>query len=296
MENNLARKAVDFFLKNKTYKNEDYLISFIGGEPLLNLNLIKDIFNYAKNKYHSKRIDFLILTNGSLLNKDIAAFIKSNNIKIRVTFHKDESVCTYLKIKRLFANYKNIGVGIVINSQNTNKLFKIFKDLFAVGFRRFYFLPEFISSKWSGEKLKILQENLRNISAYFIKNNARDIFINYISSGDHQLRYVSNKGRNNGKEICIIRELKNRNFIVMPNGDVFSCNIGVFTTDPRVYLKNRLGNIKDGFSLSEALMKMNNIYAGCSRFGTPCLKRGLKTAKIRLSQVLTRERDYVFNR
>lgn len=82
MSKDIAIKAVRFFLDN--FFNKDMTIFFFGGEPLLNFPVIKDTLSYIKKqKIPFKEIK--IVTNGTILNKDILNFILENNIKIMVS-------------------------------------------------------------------------------------------------------------------------------------------------------------------------------------------------------------------
>ncbi|MEM4230469.1 MAG: radical SAM protein [Candidatus Pacearchaeota archaeon] len=61
-------------------------IDFQGGEPLLNKELIKFTVNYAKRICpRGKKFNFKIETNGTLIDDEIAEFIKKNNISVGVS-------------------------------------------------------------------------------------------------------------------------------------------------------------------------------------------------------------------
>ena len=82
-----AKKALDQFFKIVLYnKRKNIAIGFIGGEPLLNFEIIKKIVGYTKKVLSShKRVSFAITTNGVLINKEISKFFASNNFKIGVS-------------------------------------------------------------------------------------------------------------------------------------------------------------------------------------------------------------------
>jgi len=90
MDFNTAKLAIDsFFELNKERKkrglNKDIHISFYGGEPLLNFDLIKKSIGYAKRI--NPETKFYITTNGTIMNDEIADFLANNNIFI--TFSLD---------------------------------------------------------------------------------------------------------------------------------------------------------------------------------------------------------------
>ena len=79
----IAAKAVKFFYKHAGQKNAT--IIFIGGEPLLNLPAIEAAAKESR-KFKKFNTKLLIVTNGTLLNKKTAEFLKRNNIKIVISY------------------------------------------------------------------------------------------------------------------------------------------------------------------------------------------------------------------
>lgn len=76
-----ARTAVDKFFLNASDKVN---ISFYGGEPLLNFELIKNIVEYTKVSY-KKNINWGMTTNGTLLSTEICKFLYENNFNFAVS-------------------------------------------------------------------------------------------------------------------------------------------------------------------------------------------------------------------
>ena len=71
----LEQRIVDF--------RKSRSISFWGGEPLLKWEIIKDIVNRTKNEFgitKNKNFNFIIVSNGLLLNDEIIDFINENDI------------------------------------------------------------------------------------------------------------------------------------------------------------------------------------------------------------------------
>jgi len=69
----LAKKAL-FFLHSHSIDSEFIAISFYGGEPLLEFNLIKEIVKEAEELFKGKDILYNITTNGSLISDEVASF------------------------------------------------------------------------------------------------------------------------------------------------------------------------------------------------------------------------------
>ena len=75
----VGKKAIDFVIKNSgTRKNIE--MDYFGGEPLMNLEVVKGITEYAKEqeKIHDKNFRFTITTNGILLNDEVKEYVNKN--------------------------------------------------------------------------------------------------------------------------------------------------------------------------------------------------------------------------
>jgi len=73
-------------------------VSFYGGEPLLNFELIKDSVNYINRKYNNYEVIYTITTNGSLLNKEKAEWLIQHNFNIAVSICGPEEEHDRLRI------------------------------------------------------------------------------------------------------------------------------------------------------------------------------------------------------
>lgn len=79
MSEEVGKKAIDYLIDNsKGRKNLE--IDFFGGEPLLNMEVVKSLVTYARNqeKIYNKNFRFTITTNALLLNEDNMHFINDN--------------------------------------------------------------------------------------------------------------------------------------------------------------------------------------------------------------------------
>jgi uncharacterized protein len=81
MSKESADKSLDLVFRSPS---EDIKIEFQGGEPLLNFDLIKYIFEQAqaRNAQHGKRIEFVVTSNLAFISDEILDFLKQNNIVI----------------------------------------------------------------------------------------------------------------------------------------------------------------------------------------------------------------------
>lgn len=78
----VGKKAIDFFIEHsKNVKKR--IISFYGGEPLLNFNFIEKAINYTKTL--DPEVRFSITTNGSLLNETILDYLTQQNLTLQLS-------------------------------------------------------------------------------------------------------------------------------------------------------------------------------------------------------------------
>ena len=79
MDFSTAKKAINYLIK--IAPTNKIGICFFGGEPLMNLKLIKDVLNYTKElkKTINKQFHFSMTTNGTLVTQEIKNIIKKKN-------------------------------------------------------------------------------------------------------------------------------------------------------------------------------------------------------------------------
>ena len=69
---------------------EKGIIFFYGAEPLLNFDLIKKVVLYSKEKGYD--IEYVMVSNGILLNAEIANFIKKNSISLGLSIDGPKNI------------------------------------------------------------------------------------------------------------------------------------------------------------------------------------------------------------
>ncbi len=96
MTKEVASKAV--MLLQRTYEKQqhsyDKTITFYGGEPLLNFDVVKffidEINRIKKEHYWPEDVKYALITNGSLLTKDILQSIKDYGIALSISYDVDK--------------------------------------------------------------------------------------------------------------------------------------------------------------------------------------------------------------
>ena len=78
---------------SKYFKNNTIIIGFYGGEPLIEFNTIRKTVNYinelnktVSHTLYKKNIEYVITTNGSLLDNEKIQYLKENNFKVLISF------------------------------------------------------------------------------------------------------------------------------------------------------------------------------------------------------------------
>ena len=96
-----AIKLINYIFNLRVHShNKKVSISFYGGEPLLNMNCIKKIVNYAKTLGNALNLEvnFNMTTNGLLLHKYID-FVVKNRFNLLVSLDGDEKNNSYRVLK-----------------------------------------------------------------------------------------------------------------------------------------------------------------------------------------------------
>ncbi|MCL2035651.1 MAG: 4Fe-4S cluster-binding domain-containing protein [Oscillospiraceae bacterium] len=90
MAYDIAVKAIDFYCAHST-KCDKSIVSFYGGEPLIEFEKIKKLVSYCQNIFGGKEQLYLISSNGTLLNDEFMNwFIENPDVQISITLSGPE--------------------------------------------------------------------------------------------------------------------------------------------------------------------------------------------------------------
>ena len=98
----IAKQAVDFYFAHNINKDAG-VISFYGGEPLLEMDLIKKVVAYSEKLYEGKELRFNMTSNATLLTDEIADFLYEHNFNLTISLDGPEEVHNQ---SRVFADSK----------------------------------------------------------------------------------------------------------------------------------------------------------------------------------------------
>lgn len=139
-ESNL-QNLVEFIKKNC---KDNLELQFFGGEPLLKFEILKNCVQLLKKECSDININYIITTNGTLINDEIAKFFYENNFSVFISLDGDEMIHnSYRKYSNGKGSYEdtirgvkylqkyqvNLRALITYNSYNSGKLDYVVKHL-----------------------------------------------------------------------------------------------------------------------------------------------------------------------
>lgn len=142
IKDSLMSESVAVDTINYIYNRYDKveLIAFFGGEPLLNLPVIKKTVNYISELYKQGKIkstpSYSITTNGTIFSKEMFSFFNEHNFN--VCFSLDGTAETH-NILRPYKNGKGTYNTIQKNIQITQKLFPNIKLAYSTTYTKIHY-------------------------------------------------------------------------------------------------------------------------------------------------------------
>lgn len=277
-----AKKAIDLYLRSSG-EMEEYSVGFYGGEPLLNLKLIKQCVEYVKSRTVGRKVGFAMTTNATLLNDETVDYLQSEHFQIMVSLdgsQKDHDrhrkfqngngsfaliQKNLKKIKARFPEYfSKITYNSVINPDNDYKSIKSYFEKDEL-LNSAEILTTIVESENPGEKVK-MSEDFSKIDKYdqlklylFMlgKIDKRDVSKLVLVRASYIIRKyneiikkieIGSICHHNGPCIPGTRRL-----FVSAQGDLFPCE-RISETSPIM----KLGNVDDGFNV-EKVRKLLNV-------------------------------------
>jgi uncharacterized protein len=91
MDFGTAKKAIDFILE-RSLDRQEIVIGFYGGEPLLELPLIKKCVDYIKTQASDRKVTYTMTTNGTLLTPEVYEYLQDNSFTIVISLDGPKQV------------------------------------------------------------------------------------------------------------------------------------------------------------------------------------------------------------
>lgn len=197
----MSNETVLYILRklSKSYPEKVLNLSFHGGEPLLNYNklvpLVKEIRKIFEN------IKFYIQTNGTLVTKEIAGFLKAENFNVGISIDGFDTVSnshrcqlngssslkqSLIGLDYLLAAGISPGMFTVVTAANQYKLLDHFDFYVGKGIKKFNFSPILHSGKAADKKYDVninhlIETNLKLMEKINLINNECNNIEDYIS-------------------------------------------------------------------------------------------------------------------
>jgi len=246
-----ARRAIDFLYEESGGK---CCVTFFGGEPLLEFDLIQNIVEYS-NVTYGHAIAFRMSTNGTLLSPEILDFLDRNEIFFVLSIDGCSEQHDLMRItaagggsydlvaqhidRILEINPYTIAVS-VISPQTAKYLAEGVIALFDSGFR--YVLQTLdYSAGWNKEHMKVLEKQYRELSRFYFKSleTGRKV---YYSPFDERIKTHAQKPYGRG-DLC---DLANTQIAIAPSGRIYPC-VQFVGVDDEKHQAHAIGDVFEGF-------------------------------------------------
>ena len=174
MSKGTAEKSVDFLLQNC---GQYARVTFFGGEPLLEFELIQHVTEYIKNK-SNRPVMLDIVTNGTLLDGKFFEYADANSIHISISYdgllNGSNRIGEDGKPVPDISGYKDeiekfgITSASVIDTDNIGIWHENVLHLRELGFRSMDFFINY-SSQWQAEHIGIMRREYFKIADSYVK-------------------------------------------------------------------------------------------------------------------------------
>lgn len=251
MTSETARRSIDFLCEHADGK---CIVTFFGGEPLLEFDLMKDIIAYCGTTYR-ERIEFRLNTNATLINADKLAYFKDIGLYFAMSVdgnreQHDTIRCfvdergSYDRIASKFGeilafNPYTIAVSVIV-PETVEHLASGAQDLFHHGFR--YVLQTLdYSAGWTTKDIAALKRQYLEFSDFYFQQLAAGKKI-YFSPFDERIKTWAQKPYGPG-DLC---DLANSQIAIAPSGRIYPC-VQFVNSDDGAFQENSIGSVYDGF-------------------------------------------------
>lgn len=158
-------------------------IQFMGGEPLLEFPLIKEVSEWVWENYNPQDTEIMLFapTNGTLLNNDMKEWFVKHRDQFNLGLSFDGNInmqninrsssYNYVDIDFFIKNWPNQSVKMTVSPDTIQSLFEGVKFLHEKGFK--YITSDLAMGptiKWSKESLNILRTELGKLVDFYIQN------------------------------------------------------------------------------------------------------------------------------
>lgn len=237
MDMETAKEAIDFLLRHRE-ENKKLLVTFFGGEPLMNVPVIKGTIRYCREIEEETDVKFSysMTTNGTIQNDEIMDIIKENRIHVMISMDGDKTLQdmyrpyvggqgSYDRIVKNIEKFKEANGGKITARatlcKDEPRITKIKADLEQIGFDNAHVsvvdVPKDSALYVGEEEKKVIAEEYLKIAKQYIEN-VKNKIQNQIPEFDgilHMLYHKYHMERSCGAQV--------HNCAIGTNGLVYPC-------------------------------------------------------------------------
>lgn len=178
-----AKKIIDWIFTHIPNNTEDIEINFIGGEPLLEFELLKNIVEYTHLKKPTEHYSFFTTTNGVLLNDKMKKWLTDHKDEFTLGLsldgtreshnHNRNNSFDKIDFKFFLETWPNQGVKMTLSDYSLPHLAENIKFIHSLGFKEIYGVNLFEGTfDWSSEDyIKTLVSQLKKLVAFYVEND-----------------------------------------------------------------------------------------------------------------------------
>lgn len=183
------RNAVDY-IANSMPQNDTAMITFLGGEPLMNLDGITNIIREFENK--NINVKYFLTTNGSLISDEFLDLSQKNRINISLSIDGDYNTqcmnrkgCSrkiydrILSVAQTMAKENMLSkIRMTVSANNIQDLSSNIIYFYEMGLKRISLGFDYFTI-WNDEQIKSLETEVGNIAAFYLDHcEDKDFFMN----------------------------------------------------------------------------------------------------------------------
>ena len=277
MPHSVATKVIDFVFAN-ALPDEGIKIGFFGGEPLLQLGLIKAITELIENhpSYDRDRVRLAVVTNGTIFSAEIADFVRAHDMSFGVSCDGPPQVHDLFRsfpngqpsspvveqtIREALEVFGLIPVNVVYHPRTLRYLPESVEYLASLGVRQVYLNPDF-SAPWTEQDADLLSEVYGEVAERYMKYYL-DEDPRFISLIDAKIAVIL-RGGYAPLERC---RMGKGEFAFTPDGRIYPCErlVGMGGED------HCIGNVNNGSGVKQPSCHT----APGQRLNPECLSCGL---------------------
>jgi uncharacterized protein len=181
-----ARRAIDWLLSDETSGlSEELRVDFWGGEPLMRLDLIKQLIPYARAQARKlgKQISFNMTTNGVLLNASTLDYLLDQEIGFMISLDGLKEIQNKNRplvggqgsydiiaknLQHIFAKVSDAKVRMTITADDAHRYHENVIHLHELGFARIASSPAF-ETDWDEERMEAYRQSIFKLADWYME-------------------------------------------------------------------------------------------------------------------------------